>query len=153
VKIEKVKIESILAPEHTHCKLTARSKKRVIEDIAIKLAASIDSLDAEDIFAKLINREKLGSTAIGHGIAIPHCRLDGCKDIVGGLFTLEQAVEFQAIDDKPVEILFVLLVPTEEVAEHLEVLAMLASKFESEKYRQRLIRATQNKELYETAIT
>lgn len=130
----------------------ARSKKRVIEDIATKLAASIESLDAEDIFAKLINREKLGSTAIGHGIAIPHCRLDGCKDIVGGLFTLNEPIEFEAIDDEPVEILFVLLVPTEEVAEHLEVLAMLASRFESEDYRKRLIRATQDKELFENAI-
>lgn len=148
-----MKIESILAPEHTHCKLNARSKKRVIEDIAIKLAASIDSLDADDIFSKLINREKLGSTAIGHGIAIPHCRLDGCKDIVGGLFTLNEPVEFQAIDDEPVEILFVLLVPTEEVAEHLEVLAMLASKFESEEYRKRLIRATHDRELFESAIS
>jgi len=130
----------------------ARSKKRVIEDIALKLAASIDSLNAEDIFAKLINREKLGSTAIGHGIAIPHCRLDGCEGIVGGLFTLNEPVEFQAIDDEPVEILFVLLVPTEEVAEHLEVLAMLASKFESAEYRQRLTRATQDNELFQSAI-
>lgn len=148
-----MKIETILAPERTFCKILARSKKRVIEDIAIKLAATIDGIEAEDIFTKLINREKLGSTAIGDGIAIPHCRIDGCQDIIGGLFTLNDPIEFQAIDDNPVEVLFVLLVPTEEVAEHLEVLAMLAGKFESSAFRLSLTTAEKNEELYKRAIS
>ncbi|MFT5210164.1 MAG: PTS system nitrogen regulatory IIA component [Flavobacterium sp.] len=148
-----MEIETILAPERTFCKISARSKKRVIEDIAIKLAETIDGLEAEDIFSRLINREKLGSTAIGDGIAIPHCRIDGCQDIIGGLFTLNDPIEFQAIDDNPVEVLFVLLVPTEEVAEHLEVLAMLAGKFESSTFRLGLTTAEQNEELYRRAIS
>ncbi|MFT7688783.1 MAG: PTS system nitrogen regulatory IIA component [Candidatus Azotimanducaceae bacterium] len=147
-----MKIETILKPERTFCNLSARSKKRVIEDIAIKLAKTIDGIEAEDIFTQLINREKIGSTGIGDCIAIPHCRIDGCNEIIGGLFTLNQPIDFEAIDDKPVDILFVLLVPTKEVAEHLEVLAMLAGKFESSSFRSELIKAEKDDELYDRAV-
>jgi len=150
---EPVKIESILTPERTHCAIEAASKKRALEEVAIKLALSIDGVEAEELFTKLISREKLGTTGIGYGIAIPHCRLDGCKAIFGGLFTLKQAVDFQAFDDDPVNVLFVLLVPTEEVDEHLQVLAMLAKKFESASYRDTLVNATSDAELYRLAIT
>ena len=148
-----MKIESILAPNHAYCGIGAASKKRAIDEIAIKLADSIDGVEAEDLFSKLINREKIGTTAIGHGIAIPDCRLDGIDRIIGGVFTLEQTIDFQAFDDQPVNVLFVLLVPTEEVDEHLQVLAMLASRFESADYRKSLINAKQNSELYQLAIT
>ena len=145
-------LETVLTPERTFCNLSSRSKKRVIEDIAMRLAKTIDGLEAEEIFTKLINREKLGSTAIGDGIAIPHCRIDGCNEIIGGLFTLQEPIEFQAFDDKPVEVLFVLLVPTEEVDEHLEVLAMLAGKFQSSAYRLGLTKAEKDDDLFKAAI-
>ena len=145
-------IESILAPERTYCGLAAASKKRILEEAAIRIADSLPGIEAEELFGKLINREKIGTTAIGHGIAIPHCRLDGCKGIVGSILTLSNAIDFQAFDDQPVNILFVLLVPTEEVDEHLQVLAMLAEKFESSAYREKLTNATQDSELYEFAI-
>jgi len=148
-----VNIESILAPERTYCALTAASKKRILEEAAIRIADSLPGVEAEELFGKLINREKIGTTGIGHGIAIPHCRLDGCKNIVGSILTLSNAVDFQAFDDQPVNILFVLLVPTEEVDEHLQVLAMLAEKFESSDYREKLSNATHDSELYEIAIT
>ena len=146
-------IESILAPEHTYCKVRASSKKRVIENIAIQLAETIKGLDAEEIFTNLINREKIGSTAIGHGIAIPHCRLDNCNEITCALFTLDTAIDFRAMDDEEVGILFVLLVPTAETQKHLEVLATLAGKFESETYRKQLASAKDNNELYLRAIS
>jgi len=147
-----VNIESVLARERSHCRITAASKKRALEEIAIKLSDSLPEVDAELLFDKLINREKLGTTAIGHGVAIPHCRLDQIKTIVGGLFTLNQAVDFQAFDDELVQVLFVLLVPTEEVDEHLQVLAMLAKRFEANEYRDSLVSATQDEELYQSAI-
>ncbi len=147
-----MKIDSILAPERTYCRLAATSKKRVLEEAAIKIAASLPEIEAEELFTKLISREKIGTTAIGHGIAIPHCRLDSCKGIVGSILTLTHAVDFQAFDNQPVNVLFVLLVPTKEVDEHLQVLAMLATKFESAAYREALINASQDSELYELAI-
>jgi PTS system nitrogen regulatory IIA component len=147
-----VKIDSILAPERTYCRLQGSSKKRVLEEAAIKIAASLPGIEAEELFGKLISREKIGTTAIGYGVAIPHCRLDGCRGIVGSILTLANAVDFQAFDNLPVNVLFVLLVPTKEVDEHLQVLAMLATRFESAAYREALINATQDSELYQLAI-
>ncbi|MEX2326518.1 MAG: PTS sugar transporter subunit IIA, partial [Pseudomonadales bacterium] len=116
-------IESILAPERTFCCLTAGSKKKAIEEAARLIANVSDNLSAEEIYERLISREKLGTTAIGHGIAIPHCRMNDCNEIVGGLFRLEAPVDFDAFDDEPVHILFVLLVPEVEVDDHLKTLA------------------------------
>lgn len=145
-------IESILAPERTCVGITAGSKKRAIEQAAIQIAEAQHNLSAQDIYERLISREKLGTTAIGHGVAIPHCRIDACQEIVGGLFKLESPVDFEAFDDEPVSILFVLLVPTEEVDEHLQTLAMLAKNFESDTYRRRLLDAENDQELYDRAI-
>lgn len=146
-------IESILEPQRTHCNIVAASRKKALEEIARHLAATLQDVDAEDIFTRLVTREKLGTTAIGEGIAIPHCRLDGCNSIIGGLFTMLEPIDFYAFDKKPVKALFVLLVPTNEVKEHLEVLAMLAQRFESQDYRNSLVAAKHNDELYRMATT
>lgn len=145
-------IASILAPERTCVGITAGSKKRAIEQAAIRIAEAQQNLSAQDVYERLISREKLGTTAIGHGVAIPHCRIDACEEIIGGLFKLESPIDFEAFDDEPVSILFVLLVPTEEVDEHLQTLAMLAKNFESDAYRRRLLDADSDQELYDRAI-
>jgi len=147
-----VNIASILAPERTCANVAAGSKKRAIEEAATKIAESEQILEPGDVYEHLMNREKLGTTAIGHGIAIPHCRMDACQEIVGGLFRLETPIDFGAFDDEPVSIMFVLLVPTEEVDDHLQTLAMLARRFESEAYRRSLLTASGDKEFYERAI-
>ena len=144
-------IESILAPNRTHCNIVAASRKKALEEIATHLAATLEDVDAGELFTRLVNREKIGTTAIGEAIAIPHCRLDGCDSIIGGLFTVQEPIDFNAFDKMPVKVLFVLLVPTDEVKEHLEVLAMLAQRFESQDYRNSLITAKQNDDLYRRA--
>lgn len=147
-----MKIASILAPERTHCHIAAGSKKRAIEEAAIQISEGLENLTAQDIYERLISREKIGTTAIGHGIAIPHCRIENCTDIVGALFRLDSPIDFGAFDDELVSLMFVLLVPTEEVEEHLQTLAMLAGRFESETYRLSLLTAKDDAELYERAI-
>ncbi len=144
-------IKSILAPERTHCSIEAASKKRAIEEAAHRIAEAAN-LDPEAIFESLINRERLGTTAIGHGIAIPHCRIDKCPSIMGSLFRLSEPVDFDSFDDEPVQLLFVLLVPTDEVDEHLQVLGTLASRFDSDEYRNRLLQARNDEELFDAAV-
>lgn len=145
-------IESILASNRTFSHIETSSKKRAIEKAALLIAESLPSLDSSEIYSKLIAREKLGATALGNGIALPHCRLKGCTDIVGGLFTLRSPIDFSAMDDVPVNIMFVLIVPEEEVDKHLEAMAMLAKRFESAEYREGLITARHNQELFERAV-
>ena len=148
-----MKITDVLTPAMTECNLQGGSKKRVLENLSIFITEQLggDAEQTDTLFHSLVARERLGSTGIGDGIAIPHCRLDGCDSIIGGLFTVQEPIDFHAFDKMPVKVLFVLLVPTDEVKEHLEVLAMLAQRFESQDYRNSLIAAKQNDDLYRMA--
>ena len=147
-----MEIASILVPERTFSEVETTSKKRAIEKVS-KLIASVElGFDDHELYSNLIAREKLGPTAIGNGIAIPHCRI-ACSSIVGSLFRLCNGIEFGALDDLPVRIMFVLLAPQHETEDHLHTLAMLARKFESEMYRNGLLEAKGNQELFEMALT
>ena len=107
---------------------------------------------ADDIFERLLNRERLGSTGIGEGIAIPHCRLPACDKAFGVLLRLEQAIDYDAIDRQPVDLVFALLVPEEATDEHLQVLSMLARNFSEAEFRQALRNAPDSKQLYQRAL-
>jgi len=144
-------IDSILAPERTFTNVVATSKKRAIEEAANLIANAEPGFDAAELYRLLIAREKLGPTAIGNGMAIPHCRF-ACTKTLGSLFHLSSGIDFGALDDLPVRIMFVLLVPESETEDHLHTLAMLARRFESEVYRDRLLAARSDKELFQQAL-
>lgn len=127
-------IDNILSPELTLCKVAASSKKRVMETIAEQIHGKDSNLDETQIFNNLVARERLGSTGIGQGIAIPHCRLDGLERVIGVLLTLEEGVGFDAIDNQPVDLVFALIVPKEATSEHLELLSQLAEKFNDRQF-------------------
>ena len=146
-------IDSILVPERTICSLRASSKKRAFELAAKYINRSVPHLETGNVYRGLLEREKLGTTAVGNGIAIPHCRLDGCDSITGSLFVFEDPVDFLAHDDEPVSIMFVLLVPASETTEHLATLGMLAERFQVKRYRKGLITAKDNEELYTRALS
>jgi PTS system nitrogen regulatory IIA component len=145
-------IASILTPARTHSCVTGSSKKRVLEKIARLVSEDISTLDSSALFKNLIGREKLGSTAIGHGIAIPHCRMSMCTSITGALIRLKEAIDFDATDEQPVDLLFVLLVPEEACDEHLQILGKLAQLFSRGDFRDALRRAGDDLSLYEAAI-
>ncbi len=144
-------IESILAPDRVFSGIQASSKKRAIEYAARKIGEALPQLDVGELYRGLIEREKIGSTGLGDGVAIPHCRLASCQKIVGSLFIFDEGVDFVSPDDEPVRIMFVLLVPESETSEHLPTLAMLAEKLQLESYRKRLIHAKDNDSLYACA--
>jgi PTS system nitrogen regulatory IIA component len=141
-------IKSILVPQRTYCNIESRSKKGAIETAAFSIAEQLPEVEAAAIYDSLIAREKLGPTALGHGVALPHCRLASCPTITGSLFTLKSPIDFGALDDLPVNIMFVLLVPEHEVDEHLRVMAMLAGIFDQSGFRQKLLSAQTDSELF-----
>jgi PTS system nitrogen regulatory IIA component len=147
-----MKIESILIPERTRCGMAAASKKKVLEQIASFVTESMPQVDGEELYQSLIARERLGTTALGNGIAIPHCRLAACNDITCALIKLQNAVDFGAYDQVPVKLIFLLIVPTTEIEEHLQTLSTLARHLESEDYRQALLNATTDIDLYQAAL-
>ncbi|MCG7199065.1 PTS IIA-like nitrogen regulatory protein PtsN [Marinobacter pelagius] len=142
-------IDNILVPELTLCRVPASSKKRVLEFIAEKIHQQDETLSDTQIFNNLIARERLGSTGIGQGIAIPHCRLEGLDRVIGVLMTLEESVEFDAIDNQPVDLVFALIVPKEATSEHLELLSQLAEKFNERSFCNGLRECEDAKTLYE----
>lgn len=144
-----ISIQSILTPGLTFCCLPGSSKKRILETLAAKIARQHPELDENQIFNNLIARERLGSTGIGQGIAIPHCRLEGCEKVIGALATLDDGIGFDAIDNEPVDLLFVLIVPSEATSEHLELLSQLAEKFNDSALCARLRHSTSAEELYD----
>ena len=146
-------IDNILAPELTLCRVPASSKKRVLEFIAERIHQQDETLNDTDIFTNLVSRERLGSTGIGQGIAIPHCRLEGLDRVIGVLMTLEEPVDFDAIDNQPVDLVFALVVPKEATSEHLELLSQLAEKFNDSSFCEQLRQCTDTESLHRSMMS
>ena len=146
-------IKRLLSPECTLRGVSDESKKRVLELIAHTLAHVHPILDEEEIFDSLLARERLGSTGIGEGVAIPHCRLHRCCDTVGVLIQLDKPINFDAIDNQPVDLIFALVVPEESAETHLQALQTIAESFSQANYRERLRQAQTPEQLYLAATT
>jgi len=146
-----MQLETILTPERCFCKLPGVSKKRFLTNTSELIANETQILSADQIYTALLAREQLGSTGIGNGIAIPHCRVAGCDKVTGALVTLEEGIDFDAIDSRLVDLLFVLIVPAEEMEEHLKVLSAVATLFHQSGFCERLRRASSSQELFEIA--
>lgn len=147
-----IRLENILTPGRSLVSVPGGSKKRVLEQIASLVATQLPELDEQDIFESLIAREKLGSTGFGNGIAIPHCRLPGCHAPLSAVLHLDSAVDFDAIDGAPVDLLFVLLVPEAATDEHLELLRQIASMLDRSEVRERLRQAQSSEALYQVVV-
>jgi PTS system nitrogen regulatory IIA component len=105
------------------------SKKRLLEQLSELLASSSPSLSSQAIFEALVNRERLGSTGLGKGVAIPHGRMAGLERPVCAFIRIKAPVDFDATDGQPVDLVFSLLVPEESTEEHLQVLSTIAEIF------------------------
>lgn len=146
-------LSEILTPARTVCHAPGISKKRLFETIAKIVCDDQPNLPYDDVLDHLIAREKLGNTGLGQGIAIPHCRVSDCAEPIGTLLTLEQPIPFDAPDDQPVDLLFVLLVPTEAHQKHLDILAMVARMFNKTDLCERLRAARDARVLYDIACS
>lgn len=142
-------IVSLISPERVACCQEVTSKKRALELLGQLLAGNTPNITAEEIFDSLVGRERLGSTGLGHGVAIPHGRMSGLETPIGACIGLTQAIDFDALDRKPVDLLFALLVPEEANDEHLQLLAQLAQMFNDSAFTQKLREARSSQDLYQ----
>ncbi len=122
-------ITDLLSPDRVACCDDVASKKRLLEQISELLAGSATGLSDSEIFEALISREKLGSTGLGKGVAIPHGRMPELESPVCAFIKLSTAVDFDASDGEPVDLVFALLVPEDSTEEHLQVLSTIAEIF------------------------
>ena len=132
-----LEMESLLSPDCVCWRADAKSRKQALDLAAGTLARAQPQISAHALLRSLMERERLGSTGLGEGVAIPHCRHE-CPRTLGVLMSLAQPVDFDADDGEPVDLLFVLVAPPDEPKAHLQALAVLAAVFGDEQERSRL---------------
>ena len=125
---------NFLTIERISCANSAASKKRALEEMGRLLSSASPDLTPEVVFDKLLERERLGSTGLGHGIGLPHARMPGIDKAYGAFLQLSKGIDYDAIDREPVDLVFGLLVPEEATQEHLQLLASLASLFSNPEF-------------------
>lgn len=141
-------ISTLLKPEYVLLDMDAGSKEALFEAIAKRIAPALQ-LDPKLIEKSLFTREKLGSTGLGQGVAIPHGRIKQLKQAAGVFIRTHDAVPFGAPDNEPVRLLFVLLVPENATDLHLQILSELAQLFGDRMLRERLLQTDSTDEAYQ----
>lgn len=121
-----MQVSELLDLDRISCNTHAASKKRVLEELSQLLAASQTELTPNQVFDSLLARERLGSTGLGRGVAIPHGRVTGSEQTVLAMLKLQEGIDYDAVDNQPVDLFFALLVPEHSTEEHLQLLAQLA---------------------------
>ena len=120
-----MQISNILKPEAVRVLSAVSSKKRLMHELG-DLADGVHGLDAGSVVDALLERESLGPTGVGHGVALPHARMDGIEEVCGAVVLLEKPVDFDAVDRQPVDLVFALFAPREAGVEHLKALALIS---------------------------
>lgn len=132
-----MELSEILGPNSVLGPLKVQGKKRLLQEISAG-AKTVLGLDDEKTFTALLEREALGPTGVGNGVAIPHARLEGIDRVQGLFLVLEKPIEFESVDRKPVDLVFALFAPQKAGAEHLKALAKVSRALRSEDVRAKL---------------
>lgn len=144
-----MQVSELLELERISCNTQAASKKRVLEQLSELLAGSQSELTQTQVFDSLLSRERLGSTGLGHGVAIPHGRVKNSDKTLVALIKLDQGVDYDAVDNQPVDLLFALLVPEHSTDEHLQLLSQLAEMFSDAELVKRLRASNDSRSLFD----
>jgi PTS system nitrogen regulatory IIA component len=142
-------IAQLLPAQNVVLDLDVSSKKRVFEHAGL-LFENNQNVARSQVFDSLFAREKLGSTGLGQGIAIPHGRIKGLKEAVGAMIRMREPIPFDAPDGNPVNLIFVLLVPERATDLHLQILSELAQMFSDQAFREQLLKAQSADAMHQT---
>jgi PTS system nitrogen regulatory IIA component len=149
--LTKSELERMLRPEQVAYDVEVNSKKRALEVLSELLAAGDPEITAHEVLDSLLARERLGATGLGNGVAVPHGRLKGSKEIKAAFLRLKGDIAFGSVDNQPVDLLFALLVPEDSSASnvrYLQVLAYLAEMFSDQTLRESMRGARSREELF-----
>jgi nitrogen PTS system EIIA component len=144
-----MRITDILSPEMVLPELEGKTKPEVLRELAQCLANKYREIAVDDLTAVLAEREKLGSTAIGDGIAIPHGKLKGVSNIVGAFGRHCGGVDFESLDGKPTYLFFLLVAPEDSTNLHLKALARVSRLLRDAAFRERLVKASDAAEIFQ----
>lgn len=141
-------IAQLLPPSNVIVDLDVASKKRVFEQAGL-LFENTFQIARNQVFDSLFAREKLGSTGLGQGVAIPHGRIKGLREAVAALVRMKEAIPFDAPDGQPVNIACILLVPEKATDQHLQILSELAQMFSDKKFRESILSSKNADEIHQ----
>jgi PTS system nitrogen regulatory IIA component len=147
MKISELFDESLVITE-----FKGKSKKQVLEEMVVHLALNKKNIDTDVLLKVLLEREKLGSTGIGSGIAIPHGKIYGLENIVLVFGKSNEGIDFESIDGKPVNLIFLLVAPSNSAGVHLKALARLTRLLKDNNFRQNLLQASDAEKMYNIII-
>ncbi|NLC72049.1 MAG: PTS sugar transporter subunit IIA [Desulfuromonadaceae bacterium] len=147
-----MKISELLRTEAINSELKAKGKNEALAEMVDAMMKIQNGLDREEVIRVLLEREKLGSTGIGDGVAIPHGKLRGLKDLFISFGRSRGGVEFDSMDGKPVNLVFLLVAPEESVGVHLKTLARISKLLKNPAVRQRLVGASGSQEIYDIIV-
>ena len=148
-----MKLSSLICQDCSKAAVLFNSKKRILEFISELAHNKLPYLAQQDILNALTAREKLGSTGIGRGIAIPHGRMSGVQEPLALILVSEAAINFDAIDNRPVDIFVALIVPDGDNKQHLKTLATIAEKLNDKEFCKQLRAAKSDSELYQIIVS
>ena len=143
-----MQLSEILTTNCTSCDITVSSKKRILEKICQLAASQVTDIEQDELLESLLNREKMGSTGIGNGIAIPHGRLPNANKAIAVLVKTNNAIDFDAIDNRDVDIFIALFVPENSCQEHLDTLQNIAKIFSDKQMVKQVRKCDDNETLY-----
>lgn len=148
-----MKLTEIVTAERVVAGTAVTSKKKALEELSNLLAAGAPNLSSQEVFNSLVGREKLGSTGLGHGVAIPHGRVASVERSVGAFLRLKSPVDYDSHDGNPVDLIFGLLVPQNATEAHLKHLAAVAEMFSDDAFCARLRGASDSGSLHSLLAT
>lgn len=143
-----MQLKEILSPDRVVSQAQTTSKKRALELMSHLLSGGENAVEQE-VFEGLCSRERLGTTALGHGVALPHGRMKNVQRAIGAFAQLSNGVDFDAADRQRVDLLFAIAVPEQSTEEHLQLVAQIAELFSDETMRQRLRQAKNADDVYQ----
>nr|WP_320194092.1 PTS sugar transporter subunit IIA [uncultured Desulfobacter sp.] len=146
-----MKISDILKLDAIIADLKAKNKTEAIEELS-QAVSPVAGAEAEDVSAVLLEREHLGSTGIGGGIAIPHGKLETVKSIAVGFGRSIKGIEFNSLDNRPVHLFFLLLTPEHSTGGHLKVLAQISKLLKMDQFKERLLAAGSQEQIHQIIL-
>jgi len=144
-----VALDSLIGPELIFPEIQGADRPTVLRDFAERVAALGLVRDADALYQKLWEREQLGSTGIGSGVAIPHCKMKGVERAILAVGLVRKGVDFGAVDAEPVRVLFLLVSPNDSPAEHLQALAAISRWVKADRHVDQVLKAADRQAIYE----
>lgn len=144
-----MKIIDVLKKESIFSNLNSQNKPDLLRELSELLTSYYPNIDTDTLFDVLLQREKLCSTAVDSGVAIPHCKMSGLSDIIAAFGRSKDGIDFESLDGNPTHLFILLLAPENAAGSHLKLLARISNIFKSPQFRKKLIDAQNRDEIYD----